>query len=228
MVDCVVSSIGLGTMAHTCMATSCSGRALVLNARALPCFARGRTAEGKRKPLGGEARGMRRCATRTRCESGPEAAEKKTIEAQKLRRAARKAAGTFAPRSSTPSVRPAARGTLLCTVFEVQALASVAVGGLLACNVLFPSEGATVARMLGMWSVWMLAVPSLRARECSQDEKEALDYAFLAMPLANVAIPMVWKSFAGVYFADVLLLLGLYAWKGAMPGRMEERTSTEQ
>lgn len=208
--------------------TSCSARALVQNARALPCFARERKGKDPRKAVGREARAMGRLAMRTRCEKAPESDGKKHVEAQKLRRAARKAAGTFAPRPSTPAARPAARGTVLCTVFEVQAVASMAVGGMLACNVLFPSDGATVARMLGMWSVWMLAVPSLRARECSQDEKEALDYAFLAMPLANVAIPMLWKSFAGVYVADVLMLVALYAWKGAMPGRMAERAGAEE
>jgi hypothetical protein len=37
------------------------------------------------------------------------------------------------------------------------------------------------------------------------------------IPLINVTLPLLWKSFAGVYTADVIALAGLYAWKEAFP-----------
>ena len=57
------------------------------------------------------------------------------------------------------------------------------------------------------------AIPSLRARDCSEREKSALNYLFLAVPLVNVTLPLVWKSFAAVWTADVITFLAFYAWK---------------
>ena len=110
------------------------------------------------------------------------------------------------------------QGSLLYKIFEVQAVLSIFVGGLAAYNVIYPSEGPTIARMLGMWSVWALAVPSLRARDCDNDEKDALNLLFIAIPLLNVTLPLVWRSFAAVFSADVLMLAGVYFWKlGGLP-----------
>jgi hypothetical protein len=39
-------------------------------------------------------------------------------------------------------------------VFEVQAWIAVAVGGLLSFNVLFPTDEPSIARLMGMWSIW--------------------------------------------------------------------------
>ena len=35
-------------------------------------------------------------------------------------------------------------------------------------------------------------------------------YRFLGLPLVNVILPLIWKSFAFVYSADMVLTLGLY------------------
>lgn len=59
----------------------------------------------------------------------------------------------------------------------------------------------------------MFTVPALRARECPAAEKEALNYLFLLIPVMNVTLPLVWKSFPFIYSADVAALAGLYAWK---------------
>ena len=103
-------------------------------------------------------------------------------------------------------------------VFEVQAYLAVVVGGLLAFNVIYPSDEPSIARLMGMWSLWMFTVPSLRARDCDAKEKDALNLLFVAMPLVNVLIPFVWKSFAGVFSADVLLMAVVYAQKGVFVG----------
>ena len=131
-----------------------------------------------------------------------------------LSKFAKKTATTFAPRSSTAKKNPAYKGSVLYTVFEVQAYAAIVVGGLLAFNVIAPSDEPSIARLMGMWSGWMFTVPSLRARDCDAKEKDALNLLFVASPLVNVLIPFVWKSFAGVFSADVLLMAAVYAQKG--------------
>ncbi|KAH8933695.1 hypothetical protein BDL97_18G043700 [Sphagnum fallax] len=131
-----------------------------------------------------------------------------------LSKAVRKTAATFAPRaSSAKSKNPAQPGSTLYTIFEVQAYASMLVGGVLSFNLLFPSDQPDIWRLMGMWSVWMFTIPSLRARDCSTKEKDALNYLFLAIPLINVTLPLVWKSFAAVWSADVIAFLAMYAWK---------------
>jgi len=109
-------------------------------------------------------------------------------------------------------------GSALYTVFEVQAWVALAVGAALSFNLLFPSDKPDIARLLGMWSVWMFTVPSLRARDCAADEKDALNVLFLAIPVVNVLLPFVWKSFPFIFTADCLLMVAVYAWKGLLPG----------
>lgn len=108
-------------------------------------------------------------------------------------------------------------GSLLYTVFDVQAWLALVVGGLLSFNIIFPSDEPDIARLLGMWSIWMFTVPSLRARECTSAEKDALNLLFLAIPLANVILPFAWKNFGFIFSADCLLLFGVFAWKGLLP-----------
>lgn len=124
-----------------------------------------------------------------------------------------KTAATFAPRASTASKNPAPPGSTLYKVFEAQAYVAMVLGGALSFNLLFPSDHPDLWRLMGMWSVWMFTVPSLRARDCSKNEKQALNYLFLAIPLINVTLPLVWKSFAAVWSADIVAFFAIYAWK---------------
>ncbi|KAI3749330.1 hypothetical protein L2E82_19938 [Cichorium intybus] len=130
-----------------------------------------------------------------------------------LKKVVQKTAATFAPRASTASKNPAVPGTTLYTVFEVQAYASMLLGGALSFNLLFPSNEPDIWRLMGMWSIWMFTIPSLRARDCSKNEKEALNYLFLLVPLLNVTIPFFLKSFALVWSADTVAFFAMYAWK---------------
>lgn len=130
-----------------------------------------------------------------------------------LKKAVQKTAATFAPRASTASKNPAVPGTTLYTIFEVQAYASLLLGGALSFNLIFPSNEPDIWRLMGMWSIWMFTIPSLRARDCSKNEKEALNYLFLLVPLLNVAIPFFIKSFAVVWSADTVAFFAMYAWK---------------
>jgi hypothetical protein len=146
----------------------------------------------------------------------PEAATTATAAADALRRSINKTAATFAPRQSgAAKPNPAYRGSWLYAVFEAQAWLAVLAGGLLSFNVLLPTDGPSIPRLMGMWSVWVFTVPSLRARECTPKEKDALNVLFLLLPLVNVTLPLAWRSFAAVFTADVLALAAVYAWKGA-------------
>lgn len=130
-----------------------------------------------------------------------------------LKKVVQKTAATFAPRASTATKNPAVPGTILYTVFEVQGYASMLLGGALSFNLIFPSNEPDIWRLMGMWSIWMFAIPSLRARDCSKNEKEALNYLFLLIPLLNVIIPFFWKSFSVVWSADTVAFFAMYAWK---------------
>ncbi|KAK1696614.1 hypothetical protein QYE76_013311 [Lolium multiflorum] len=130
-----------------------------------------------------------------------------------LEQAVQKTAATFAPRASTASKNPAVPGSTLYTIFEVQAYASMLAGGALSFNLVFPSSEPDIWRLIGMWSIWMFTIPSLRARDCSNKEKEALNYLFILVPLINVIIPFFVKSFAIVWSADTVAFFVMYAWK---------------
>lgn len=130
-----------------------------------------------------------------------------------LKKVVQKTAATFAPRASTASKNPAVPGSTLYTVFEVQGYVSLLLGGALSFNLIFPSNEPDIWRLMGMWSIWMFTIPSLRARDCSKNEKEALNYLFLLVPLINVIIPFFWKSFAVVWSADTAAFFAMYAWK---------------
>jgi hypothetical protein len=43
---------------------------------------------------------------------------------------------------------------LFLQVFEVQAWLAVVVGGLLSYNIIFPTDEPSIARLMGMWSIW--------------------------------------------------------------------------
>lgn len=135
----------------------------------------------------------------------------------------RSTATTFAPRSSTAVKNPAYKGSALYSVFGAQAWISAVVGGLLSFNILFPTDQPSIARLIGMWSVWMFTIPALRARECTAAEKEALNLLFLLVPLMNVTLPLVWKSFPFIFSADCVAMAAVYMWKVGLPAN--EQTS---
>ncbi|KAH9316711.1 hypothetical protein KI387_025338, partial [Taxus chinensis] len=132
---------------------------------------------------------------------------------KELKKVVQKTAGTFAPRASTAVKNPAIPGTTLYSVFEVQGYLSMVMGGVLSFNLVFPSSEPDIWRLMGMWSIWMFTIPSLRARDCSKEEKEALNYLFLLIPLINVILPFFWKSFSLVWSADTMTFFLMYAWK---------------
>lgn len=43
------------------------------------------------------------------------------------------------------------------------------------------------------------------------------------IPVINVALPFVWKSFPFIYTADCIALAAVFAWKGLLPGQTQEQ-----
>ena len=57
-------------------------------------------------------------------------------------------------------------------------------------------------QVLGFWMWWLFIVPSLRARKPKEEEKEALNIAFLATPLVSVAMPILTKDIPTIWWAN--------------------------
>ena len=57
-------------------------------------------------------------------------------------------------------------------------------------------------QVLGFWMWWLFIVPSLRARKPKEEEKEALNIAFLATPLVSVAMPIITKDIPTIWWAN--------------------------
>lgn len=99
---------------------------------------------------------------------------------------------------------------------------------------LFPTDDPSIPRLLGMWSIWTFTIPSLRARECTAKEKDALNLLFIAVPLLNVLLPFVWKNFGFIFVADVVTVFGIYYWKGVwqevygLPFAYQQSASSDQ
>ncbi|CAI5515496.1 unnamed protein product [Closterium sp. Naga37s-1] len=109
---------------------------------------------------------------------------------KEISKVVKKTATTFAPRASTKSKNPAVPGSTLYTIFEAQAYLSAALGGLLSFNLLFPSDEPDIWRLMGMWSIWMFTIPSLRARNSSEKEKTALNCLSLVHPAPFFTLPL--------------------------------------
>jgi hypothetical protein len=103
-------------------------------------------------------------------------------------------------------------------LFLGQALAFIVAGGLLSNNVVpFVDNVPLVGQALGFWSTWLFTIPALRARKgTSKAEKSALNIAFIATPLLNVAMPFATKNCGAIWAADVGLLAVVYVYFGAL------------
>jgi len=72
----------------------------------------------------------------------------------------------------------------------------------------------------------MFTVPSLRARECTKEEKDILNILFLLLPLLNVIVPFIWKSFPFVFSTDVVACGAVYFWKKGASSPFFEKPNT--
>ena len=108
----------------------------------------------------------------------------------------------------------------LKNVFIGQALLSIAVGGVAAFDA-FPTVTIDISlRALGFWSYWLFTIPSLRARRPKGWEKKALNIAFLGSPLLTFAAPFATKDTGLIWTANLIFLVGCYAYGASPPPRV--------
>jgi len=100
-------------------------------------------------------------------------------------------------------------------IFRAQAAISIVVGGYLANTPDVPIYG----RALGFWIIWLFTIPSLRAVKplgypsagvTPEMEKKALNLAFVLTPLLTLALPVLTKDTATIFWADFLTLAACY------------------
>lgn len=103
-------------------------------------------------------------------------------------------------------------------LFVIQAYLFVVIGGCLAYNAVpFVDEVPIVGRALGFWMTWLFTIPSLRARKgISQQEKSALNVAFLLTPVVNLIMPLATKDCGLIWASNMVILLGSYLRYGAL------------
>ncbi|CAN0075982.1 unnamed protein product, partial [Discosporangium mesarthrocarpum] len=139
---------------------------------------------------------------RDELERGPTASRREDIEKE------------VSKKESTLAVekRSVMRGWLK-QLFVGQAVITTIIGGLMAYDAVpfFPDLDISV-KVLGFWFIWLFTVPSLRARKPGAEEKEALNVAFLATPLTNLAMPFLTKDPVTIYWANLLVLAASYGY----------------
>jgi hypothetical protein len=97
-------------------------------------------------------------------------------------------------------------------LFIGQSLIAVLLSGVMVFDA-FPGIHLDLSlRALGFWSYWLFVIPSLRARRPRGWEKRALNVAFLGSPLLTLGMPFLTKEPATIWGANLVLLLGCYAY----------------
>lgn len=97
-------------------------------------------------------------------------------------------------------------------LFIGQSLIAVVLSGVMVFDA-FPGIHLDLSlRALGFWSYWLFVIPSLRARRPRGWEKRALNVAFLGSPLLTLGMPFLTKDPAAIWGANLVLLVGCYAY----------------
>ncbi|GMH60983.1 hypothetical protein TL16_g03162 [Triparma laevis f. inornata] len=65
-------------------------------------------------------------------------------------------------------------------------------------------------KVLGFWWWWLFIIPSLRSRRPQGNEKQALDYAFLATPLASLIMPVATRNCGLIWGVDFAVVAACY------------------
>lgn len=83
---------------------------------------------------------------------------------------------------------------------------------------LFPDTHLPLAiQVLGFWMWWLFIIPSLRARKPSNEEKEALNIAFLASPAVSLLMPTFTKDVAIIWWVNLVTMAACYAYAYSKP-----------
>uniref|UniRef100_A0A7S2UZ01 Uncharacterized protein n=1 Tax=Fibrocapsa japonica TaxID=94617 RepID=A0A7S2UZ01_9STRA len=116
----------------------------------------------------------------------------------------------------------------LKNLFVGQAVISTFAAGLMVYDAVpFVDHLDLSVRVLGFWVIWLFTVPSLRARKPAADEKTALNIAFGATPLTNLALPFFTKDPVTIYWANMAVLGLSYAY-GFTLGSNKNKAEAEE
>jgi len=88
---------------------------------------------------------------------------------------------------------------------------------------LTPEATTLTFKLFGLWGIWLVTVPALRARKpggpygMGNEEKRALDLSFLVLPLVCIFTPFFSKDPAVTFWLSLATVAGLYVWSFNTP-----------
>eukprot|EP01038_Epipyxis_sp_PR26KG_P004759 gene4759-6673_t len=82
-------------------------------------------------------------------------------------------------------------------------------------------------QVLGFWMWWLFIIPSLRARKPVDQEKEALNVAFLASPLVSLVMPVATKDIPTIWWANFIVVGLCYAYGFLKPSNENDLEATD-
>jgi len=102
----------------------------------------------------------------------------------------------------------------LCQVFEWQAWLALFCGRAAVFQCAVPHGRAQHSKVDGHVELWMFTIPSLRAKIVHCAREGCTQFAVPASATTECGAALVWKSFPFIFAADVVAVVGVYAWKG--------------
>jgi len=99
---------------------------------------------------------------------------------------------------------------------------------------LTPQGVKFVFQLFGLWGIWLVTVPALRARKpggpygMGYEERRALDLSFLVLPLICVLTPFLSKNPVLTFWACLLTLGALYLWSFNTPLAEENKDASRR
>lgn len=88
---------------------------------------------------------------------------------------------------------------------------------------LTPQGVKFVFQLFGLWGIWLVTVPALRARKpggpfgMGYEERRALDLSFLILPFICIITPFFSRNPVVTFWACLITLAGMYAWSFVTP-----------
>ena len=116
----------------------------------------------------------------------------------------------------------------LKNLFVIQSIIAGVISYGMVYNIVPGVELDLSLQVLGFWMWWLFIIPSLRARKPSNEEKEALNIAFLASPILSLIMPTFTKDVTIIWWGNAIALLASYGYAYLKPkNEIEIVTSAE-
>lgn len=100
----------------------------------------------------------------------------------------------------------------LKNLFVGQSVLAAAISYVMVYDMVPGTHLALPLQVLGFWMWWLFIIPSLRARKPSNEEKDALNIAFLASPAVSLAMPVITKDVAIIWWVNAVTVAACYAY----------------